>query len=105
MPFTYLMDDKENFLFFTFRLDNKQDVSFNLIAPVNELVLNVVNKQKVTKQDQDSAEVSSDGYIKFAKADINDLVFQIKVEKRAEYRNKYVHFTLIASTKEANLRL
>lgn len=46
-----------------------------------------------------------DGYVAFEKEDLKSNFFVIKVEKREEYRKKYVHFTLIASTKEANLRL
>lgn len=43
-PFVYLMDDNENELIFAFKLDKKEDVSFNLIAPLNQLTLEVFNK-------------------------------------------------------------
>jgi hypothetical protein len=55
VPFTYLMDDKENFLIFYFNLSKKEDISFNLIAPVNELNLLAINKEKPTKEDEKNA--------------------------------------------------
>ena len=46
-----------------------------------------------------------EGYVSYDKADLKETSFVVKVLKREEYRKKYVHFTLIASTKEGNLRL
>jgi hypothetical protein len=43
-PFAYLFDDTEESLSFTFKLKEKEDVSFNLVGPVNELTLSVLNK-------------------------------------------------------------
>jgi len=82
-----------------FRLKDKQDVSFNLIGPTNELVLTVYNIDKPTKDSKNDGMVSSDGFIKYAKEEIKGLGFLIKVEKREEFRNKYVHFTMIVSSK------
>ena len=48
---------------------------------------------------------SLEGFLCFGKEDINSNDFVIKVQKREEYHKKYVHFTLIASTKTGNLRL
>jgi hypothetical protein len=39
------LDEKENKLFFKFSLQKKTGVSFNLIAPVNQLLL-IVNNGK-----------------------------------------------------------
>ena len=41
------MDDNENSLLFSFKLEQKEDVSFNLIAPLNEMTLTVFNKEKL----------------------------------------------------------
>ena len=46
VPFTYLFDDSEKTLFFYFKLADKQDVSFNLIGPANQLDLLVSNQEK-----------------------------------------------------------
>jgi hypothetical protein len=46
-----------------------------------------------------------DGYVFIEKADLKTVYLVAKVVKREEYRKKYVHFTLIVSTKESNLRL
>jgi hypothetical protein len=107
-PFTYLFDDKEKSLTFEYKMDKKEDVSFNLVGPTNELNLYVLNEKKpaaTEKKDWKEAELSSDGFIKFSKDSLKGLDFVIKVEKRTEFQNKYVHFTLIVSTKEGNLRL
>ncbi len=42
-PFTYLFDDAEKELTFSYKLEKKEDVNFNLIGPVNELKLSVLN--------------------------------------------------------------
>lgn len=34
-PFTYLFDDSEKEIIFTYKLEKKEDVNFNLIGPVN----------------------------------------------------------------------
>lgn len=48
-PFSYLFDDKENSLVFEFNMPEKEDVSFNLIGPVNELNLMVINEDGPAK--------------------------------------------------------
>jgi hypothetical protein len=83
-------------------MEKKEDVSFNLIGPVNELNLLVLNEDVPAKdqnKDWSTAQLSSDGFIKFSQEDIKGLSFAIKVEKRAQFQNKFAHFTLIASTK------
>jgi hypothetical protein len=65
VPFTYLFDDKERFLFFAFKIPTKQDVTFNLIGPANQLDLLVVNKQKPEKEDVEKADWATDGYVHF----------------------------------------
>jgi hypothetical protein len=49
-PFTYLLDDAEKELVFKFKLPEKMDVNFNLIAPVNELNLIVYNSDKLNEK-------------------------------------------------------
>lgn len=46
-----------------------------------------------------------DGFVSFKKNELKSNNFVIKVEKREEYRKKFVHFTMIASTREGELRL
>lgn len=48
-PFAYLFDDKESSLVFEFNMPEKEDVSFNLIGPVNELNLLVINEDAPAK--------------------------------------------------------
>lgn len=48
-PFTYLFDDGEKELVFKFTLTEKQQVNFNLIAPINELDLIVYNTNKLNE--------------------------------------------------------
>ena len=43
VPFSYLLDDREDKLILTFENKAKLQVSFNLIAPVNELILSTIN--------------------------------------------------------------
>ncbi len=57
-------------------------MNFNLIGPVNELNLIVMNGDKWDDDSKDSNMLSTDGYISFKKDDINSLNFLIKVEKR-----------------------
>ena len=61
-------------------------------------------KEDTVKEAEESA-YSLQGYVFIAKDDLQNKEFIIKVRKRQEYRKKYVHFTLIASTKAGNLRL
>jgi hypothetical protein len=46
VPFTYLFDKEEKELTFQFKAPSKQDVSFNLIGPANQLSMLVLNKEK-----------------------------------------------------------
>jgi hypothetical protein len=46
-----------------------------------------------------------EGFVSFRKDELESTSFFVRVQKREEYRKKFVHFTLIASTKEGNLRL
>lgn len=105
MPFTYLFDDKERSLQFHFEVPNKQDVTFNLIGPANQLDMLVINKEKPEKGDEDKADWANDGFVRFEKKDLNSTVFFINVRKKEAYASKWIHFTLIASTKEGNMRL
>ena len=68
-PFTYLFDDKENDLKFTFKNSEKKDVTFNLIAPINMLNLFVENGEKVPGDDENDLS-SSEGFIRFESKDI-----------------------------------
>ena len=76
-----------------------------MIGPVNELNLIVKNGEKWTDSNKGEGEVSTDGYVSVSKDDIESLNFVIRVEKREEYLKKYIHFTLIVTTKEGNVRL
>ena len=101
-PFAYMFDDGEKELLFKFTLKSKQDVNFNLIGPVNELQLAVFNSQEPTEGE---GEISTDGYISVKKEDIHGLTFVVAVQKREAFLSKFIHFTLIVSTKEGNIRL
>jgi len=60
----------------------KEDVSFNLIGPVNELNLFVLNEARPAINDKENwseAQLSSDGFIKINKDEIKGLSFAIKV--------------------------
>jgi hypothetical protein len=37
VPFAYLMDNNEESVAFKFNLDEKEDLTFSLVAPLNEL--------------------------------------------------------------------
>ena len=76
-----------------------------MIGPCNELALQVKNGEKWTEDNKGDGELSTDGYITFTEDNIESLHFVIKVEKREEYMKKAAHFTLLVSTKEANVRL
>ena len=65
VPFAYLFDDQETSLTFKFKVPKKEDVSFNLIAPNNQLNLLVLNQEDPKKSEIDKADWASDGYIKF----------------------------------------
>lgn len=98
-----MLDDSEKELLFKFKLASKQDAHFNLIAPVNELTLTVYNKEEIKEGAE--GEVSTDGYITFAKDSLDGLEFVVSVSKREGFLDKYIHFTLLVSTKEGNVRL
>lgn len=105
VPFAYLFDNEEKYIMFEFKAPSKQDVSFNLIAPANQLNLLVLNKEKPEKGDEENADWATDGFIKFEKKDVNSTNFYVKVMKKEGFASKWIHFTLIASTKEGNMRL
>ena len=54
-------------------------MNFNLIGPVNELNLIVMNGDKWDDDSKDSNMLSTDGYVSYKKDDINSLNFLIKV--------------------------
>lgn len=97
------MDDTEKKIYFKFSIPEKTGVSFNLIAPLNNLLL-IVNNGK-EKPDGDEHTASTDGYISFAKSELQSKEFRILVKKTPDAKRQAVHFTLIASTSGANLRL
>jgi hypothetical protein len=90
-------------MIFKFKLTTKQDVHFNLIGPVDELALSVYNHAEVDENTE--GEISTDGYITFTKENIDGLNFIAKVQKREAYIGKYIHFTILVSTKDGNVRL
>ena len=98
------MDDEEEDLTFTFKIPEKHSVSFNLISPLHALKLLVNNSDKKPSED-DTEAASMDGYITFGSKDLDSKSFTIVVTKTKAYENKYVHFSIIASTSGANLRL
>lgn len=62
------MDDREKRIYFKFILPEKTGVSFNLIAPLNDLLLIVNNGKEKPNGDEHTA--STDGYISFSKAEL-----------------------------------
>jgi hypothetical protein len=83
-------------------------VTFNLVSGLNELEMFAFNQEDLkedTLSEAEHSEYSLEGYICYGKEDIESKEFIIKVQKREEYRKKYVHFSLIASTEGSNMRL
>lgn len=105
VPFAYLFDDQERSLMFAFKLGKRQDVSFNLIGPANQLDLLVVNKEKPERGDEERAEWAADGFVRFEKKGLESDSFYLKVQKKEGFASKWIHFTLIATTRDANMRL
>jgi hypothetical protein len=99
IPFTYLFDDSEKTLNFYFKLADKQDVSFNLIGPANQLDLLVSNQEKADKESIKEVDWATDGFIKFEKKELNGKNFFVIVRKKETFAKNWIHFTLIASTK------
>lgn len=60
------MDDREKKIYFKFKIPQKTGVSFNLISPINDLMLVVNNGKEKPNGDEHTA--SSDGYISFSKS-------------------------------------
>lgn len=108
-PFVYLMDNNEEHVALHFKIPQKVDVSFNLMAPLKELTMMILNKEGTddldSKKEAEEGEFTTEGSITYLKSDLKTTNFIVVVSKREEYKNKYVHFTLIASTKESNLIL
>jgi hypothetical protein len=88
---------------FKFKNNKKGDVSFNLIAPLN--ALNLLVNNGIDLPDEDSPDLSSDGFIIFSKDQIDGLDFSILVRKKEGRKSEFVHFTIIASSSSTNLRL
>lgn len=65
----------------------------------------MLNNEKWSEDNTEESAVSTDGYLTFAKDSIDSLHFMVKVEKREEFLKKAVHFTLLVSTREGNIRL
>lgn len=105
MPFAYLFDNEESRLLFSFTLPSKQDVTFNLVGPTNQLDLLVLNKEKPAEGDEESSNWANDGFIKVEAKDINSLKFSVEVRKREAFKDKWIHFTLVASSKAAVMQL
>ena len=100
MPFVYLMDTREDRLTLSFNIREKTDVSFNLVAPLHELSFMVVNAAKLeSSKEAAESEFSHEGFISFQKADLKHTAFTVLVTKTAQSKQRFVHFTLIASTK------
>jgi hypothetical protein len=68
-PFSYLMDDTEKKIYFKFQIPEKGPVSFNLIAPLNDLLLIVNNGKEKPNGDEHTA--STDGYISYSKSELD----------------------------------
>lgn len=52
-------------MLFSFTLPSKQDVTFNLVGPTNQLDLLVLNKEKPATGDEENSNWANDGFIKF----------------------------------------
>ena len=97
------MDEEETRIDFTFKLERKQNVVFNLIAPIGALKLFVSNTISAEKSLED-VEQSTDGLIEFKKEDISALEFTVSVVKKSKEKH-FSHFTIIASTKGNKQRM
>ena len=89
----------------TFHDKGKKQVGFNLIAPVNELTLSAWNEDDPKKIIKAEHRLSTEGYLLFKSEEVKNERFTIMVTKNPRYKGKYIHFTIIASTKESNMRL
>ena len=79
MGFSYKMDPSETRVDFTLRIKEERDVSFNLVAPMNDVKLMVGNTKG--ELDEAEAEVSTDGYILIMKQDLQGKDFTVSVVK------------------------
>lgn len=100
--FSYRIEEDEEEILFKYKLQEKMDVSFNLVAPLNHLNLLVSNGEQ---ESDDLTSMSSEGYITFQKEEIKSLTFIITVKKTELTKNKMTHFTLLASSSKAVVRL
>lgn len=67
------MDEQEQRIDFTFKLEAKKDVTFNLVSPLNALKLFVSNAASSDDKSLENVELSTDGFIEIKKEDIEGL--------------------------------
>lgn len=95
-----MQKDKE--IYMRFKIQKKQTVNFNLIAPLNTFVMYVSNSEEMPDgQDMDIA--SSSSFLKINEDEIDKLVFTILIKRVIDHDNE--HFTIIASTSHATIVL
>ena len=73
IAFSYTMDEQEQRIDFTFKLEAKKDVTFNLVSPLNALKLFVSNAASSDDKSLENVELSTDGFIEIKKEDIEGL--------------------------------
>jgi hypothetical protein len=98
-PFSYTLYEREDKMDFKYTLTEKKEVNFNLIGPLNTLLLIADNDQEPGNR------ISTEGFITFTEKDIKNMEFTISVEKNAASKNKQIHFTLLASTTDTVIQL
>ena len=90
------------FMFYRQNIDS--NVTFNLVAPFHSLDLFAVNEETLPINLAEASK-STEGFLSFpSNTNINN-DFSLIVVKRESYRNKSIHFTLIASTSDKEVRL
>ena len=75
-----------------------------MISPLHSLNLYVNNNDKKPSEEQSDVQ-SMDGFVSFESKDLGGMSFTVKVEKTKAYQNRFMHFSIIASTTGSNLRL
>ena len=66
--FSYLMDDHEDELVFSFTIPEINAATFNLVSPIGDLLLIVNNGKNEPSYDED--QVSREGFISFTKKEV-----------------------------------
>lgn len=102
-PFSYTLKT-EVMIGMSFKLKEKTDTEFNLIAPLNTLYMYVSNSEKMPLGNDEDLK-STDGRLVFSKKDMNSTEFTVLIKKSNPESTEKVSFTIIATTGKAIIPL